>query len=151
MEILVWGRPELARWDGRPFHDMARTPRDHQDAYERVIAREPWTGAPGPIHQAIGTSAGLAVLISIPGALGYIYAGWPAASRFPEVAALQLPFAIGFISIIGALLVMPTSLLVAPLGVKVAHFLTKRKLEVAFGCYLLIVSSRFVVSLVTGY
>jgi len=104
-----------------------------------------------PIHQAIGTSAGLAVLISIPGALGYIYAGWPAASRFPEVAALQLPFAIGFISIIGALLVMPTSLLVAPLGVKVAHFLTKRKLEIAFGCYLLIVSSRFVVSLATGY
>ena len=104
-----------------------------------------------PIHQAIGTSAGLAVLISIHGALGYIYAGWPAASRFPEVAALQLPFAVGYISIIGALLVMPTSLLVAPLGVRVAHFLTKRKLEIAFGCYLLIVSSRFVVSLATGY
>jgi len=104
-----------------------------------------------PIHQAIGTSAGLAVLISIPGALGYIYAGWPAAARFPEVAALQLPFAIGYISIIGALLVMPTSLLVAPLGVRVAHLLTKRKLEVAFGIYLLVVSSRFVVSLATGY
>lgn len=104
-----------------------------------------------PIHQAIGTSAGLAVLISIPGAIGYIYAGWPAASRFPEVAALQLPFAVGYISIIGALLVMPTSLLIAPLGVKVAHFLTKRKLEIAFGIYLLVVSSRFVVSVVTGY
>ena len=104
-----------------------------------------------PIHQAIGTSAGLAVLISIPGALGYIYAGWPAAARFPEVAALQLPFAVGYISLIGALLVMPTSLLVAPLGVKVAHLLIKRKLEIAFGCYLLIVSSRFVVSLATGY
>jgi len=104
-----------------------------------------------PIHQAIGTSAGLAVLISIPGALGYIYAGWPAAARFPEVAALQLPFAIGYISIIGALLVMPTSLLIAPLGVRVAHLLTKRKLEIAFGIYLLIVSSRFVVSLATGY
>lgn len=103
------------------------------------------------IHQAIGTSAGLAVLISIPGALGYIYAGWPAAARFPEVAALQLPFAIGYISIIGALLVMPTSLLVAPLGVKVAHLMSKRKLELAFGIYLLIVSSRFVVSLATGY
>jgi hypothetical protein len=50
------------------------------------------------------------VLISIPGALGYIYAGWPAASRFPDVAALQLPFALGYISLIGALLVMPTSL-----------------------------------------
>lgn len=104
-----------------------------------------------PIHQAIGTSAGLAVLISIPGALGYIYAGWPAAARFPEVAALQLPFAVGYISIIGALLVMPTSLLIAPLGVRVAHLLTKRKLEIAFGLYLLIVSSRFVVSLATGY
>lgn len=104
-----------------------------------------------PIHQAIGTSAGLAVLISIPGAIGYIYAGWPAAARFPEVAALQLPFAIGYISLIGALLVMPTSLLVAPLGVRVAHFMTKRKLEVAFGIYLLVVSSRFVISLTTGY
>lgn len=104
-----------------------------------------------PIHQAIGTSAGLAVLISIPGALGYIYAGWPAASRFPEVAALQLPFAVGYISLIGAALVMPTSLLVAPVGVRVAHLLTKRKLEIAFGIYLLIVSSRFVVSLATGY
>lgn len=103
-----------------------------------------------PIHQAIGTSAGLAVLISIPGALGYIYAGWPAASRFPEVAALQLPFAVGYISLIGALLVMPTSLLVAPLGVKVAHGLSKRTLEKAFGIYLLIVSSRFVVSLLFG-
>lgn len=104
-----------------------------------------------PIHQAIGTSAGLAVLISIPGAIGYIYAGWPAAARFPDVAALQLPFAIGYISIIGALLVMPTSLLVAPLGVRVAHGLSKRKLEIAFGIYLLVVSSRFVVSLATGY
>lgn len=104
-----------------------------------------------PIHQAIGTSAGLAVLISIPGALGYIYAGWPAASRFPEVAALQLPFAVGYVSLIGAVLVMPTSLLVAPLGVRVAHLMTKRKLEIAFGIYLLVVSSRFVVSLATGY
>ncbi len=103
-----------------------------------------------PIHQAIGTSAGLAVLISIPGALGYIYAGWPAAARYPEVIALQLPFAIGYVSIIGALLVMPTSLLVAPLGVRVAHFMSKRQLEIAFGCYLLIVSSRFVVSLAFG-
>ncbi len=103
-----------------------------------------------PIHQAIGTSAGLAVLISIPGALGYIYAGWPAAARHPDVVALQLPFAVGYISLIGTLLVMPTSLLVAPLGVKVAHHLTKRKLEIAFGCYLLIVSSRFVVSLLFG-
>jgi uncharacterized membrane protein YfcA len=37
--------------------------------------------------------------------------------------------------------------LIAPLGVRVAHALSKRTLELAFGCYLLIVGSRFVISL----
>jgi uncharacterized membrane protein YfcA len=100
-----------------------------------------------PIHQAVATSSALAVLISIPGALGYVYAGWPAAALHPEVVALQWPFAIGYVSLIGALLVMPTSLLTAPLGVKAAHAMSKRTLEMAFGCYLFIVGSRFVISL----
>src|SRR5437588_9885571 len=103
-----------------------------------------------PIHQAVATSSALAVLISIPGALGYVYAGWPAASRFPDVAALQLPFAFGYVSLIGAVLVMPSSLLTAPLGVKAAHAMSKRRLEVAFGCYLFIVGGRFVISLLNG-
>jgi uncharacterized protein len=100
-----------------------------------------------PIHQAVATSSALAVLISIPGALGYIYAGWPAAARYPDVTALQLPFAVGYVSLIGAVLVMPTSLLVAPLGVRAAHAMSKRTLEIAFGAYLFIVGSRFVISL----
>jgi uncharacterized membrane protein YfcA len=100
-----------------------------------------------PIHQAVATSSALAVLISIPGALGYVYAGWPAAAHYPDVAALQWPFALGYVSLIGAILVMPTTLLTAGLGVRVAHALSKRTLEIAFGCYLLIVGSRFVLSL----
>jgi uncharacterized membrane protein YfcA len=99
------------------------------------------------IHQAVATSSALAVLISIPGALGYVYAGWPAAARFPDVAALQLPYALGYVSLIGAVLVMPTSLLTAPLGVRAAHAMSKRTLEIAFGCYLFIVGGRFVISL----
>lgn len=99
------------------------------------------------IHQSVATSSALAVLISIPGAIGYVYAGWPAAAHFPEVAALQLPFAIGYVSLIGAALVMPTSLLVAPLGVKAAHAMSKRRLEAAFGIYLFIVGGRFVIAL----
>src|SRR5476649_2261423 len=98
-----------------------------------------------PIHQAVATSAALAALISILGAIGYVYAGWPAAAHYPDVAALQLPFALGYISLIGTVLVMPTSLLTAPLGVRVAHAMSKRTLEMAFGCYLLIVASRFVI------
>jgi uncharacterized protein len=103
-----------------------------------------------PIHQAVATSSALAVLISIPGALGYVYAGWPTAARFPDVAALQAPFSLGYVSLIGALVVMPTTLLTAPLGVRAAHALSKRKLELAFGCYLFIVGGRFVISLLFG-
>jgi uncharacterized membrane protein YfcA len=104
-----------------------------------------------PIHQAVATSSALAVLISIPGAIGYIFAGWPAAARFPDVVALQAPFALGYVSLIGALLVMPTSLLTASLGVRVAHAMSKRMLEVAFGSYLFIVGGRFVISLIGGH
>jgi uncharacterized protein len=100
-----------------------------------------------PIHQGVATSAALAVLVSIPGALGYVYAGWPVAARYPDVLALQFPFAIGYISLIGAALVMPTSLWIAPLGVRVAHAMSKRTLERAFGVYLLIVGARFAISL----
>lgn len=100
-----------------------------------------------PIHQAVATSSALAVLISIPGALGYVYAGWPAAANYPDVVPLQVPFALGYVSLIGALLVIPTSLLVAPLGVKAAHAMSKRTLEIAFGSYLFIVGSRFVAAL----
>jgi uncharacterized membrane protein YfcA len=103
-----------------------------------------------PIHQAVATSSAIAVLISIPGAIGYVYAGWPAAARFPDITALQLPFALGYVSLIGALVVMPTTLLTAPLGVRAAHALSKRNLEIAFGCYLFIVGGRFVISLLSG-
>ncbi|RTL51677.1 MAG: sulfite exporter TauE/SafE family protein [Bradyrhizobiaceae bacterium] len=102
------------------------------------------------IHQSVATSSGLAVLISIPGTIGYIYAGWPAAARFPDVSVLQFPYAIGYVSLIGALLVMPTSLLAAPLGVKTAHAMSKRNLELAFGLYLFIMGLRFAVALVYG-
>jgi uncharacterized membrane protein YfcA len=102
-----------------------------------------------PIHQAVATSSGLGVLISIPGALGYIYAGWPRAAEYPDVAALQFPLAIGYISLIGAVLFVPTSIWTAPLGARLAHRLSKRRLEVAFGIFLLIVCARFFMSLIS--
>ena len=103
-----------------------------------------------PIHQGVATSSAIAVLVSIPGALGYIYAGWPVAAHYPEVAALQIPLALGYVSLIGALLVMPTSLLTAPLGVRVAHAMSKQALERSYGAYLLIVGTRFAISLWNG-
>ncbi|WP_374467327.1 sulfite exporter TauE/SafE family protein [Ferrovibrio sp.] len=99
-----------------------------------------------PIHQAVATSSGLGVLISIPGALGYIYAGWPKAADFPDVVALQPPLALGYVSVIGFILFVPTSIWTAPIGARLAHALPKRKLEVLFGLFLSVVCARFVFS-----
>jgi len=63
-----------------------------------------------PIHQSVATSSGLGVLISIPGAIRYIYMGWPEAMEFPDVAVHQPPLALGFVSCIGLVLVAPLSL-----------------------------------------
>ncbi|GAA4106328.1 sulfite exporter TauE/SafE family protein [Aminobacter aganoensis] len=101
-----------------------------------------------PIHQAVATSSGLGVLISIPGALGYIYAGWPRAAEYPDVAALQFPLSLGYVSLVGLILFVPTSVLTAPMGARLAHALSKRKLEVAFGIFLLLISLRFLISLI---
>jgi uncharacterized protein len=103
-----------------------------------------------PIHQGVATSSAIAVLVSIPGAIGYVYAGWPAAAHYPDVAALQFPLALGYVSLIGAVLVMPMSLLTAPLGVRVAHAMSKKTLERSYGAYLLIVGTRFAISLWNG-
>ncbi|APF37086.1 sulfite exporter TauE/SafE family protein [Chelatococcus daeguensis] len=102
-----------------------------------------------PIHQAVATSSGLGVLISIPGAIGYIYAGWPRAAEYPDVAALQFPMALGYVSLIGFALFVPTSIFTAPLGASLAHALSKRRLEIAFGLFLLAVCARFAWSLLT--
>jgi uncharacterized membrane protein YfcA len=92
-----------------------------------------------PIHQAVATSSGVGVLISIPGAIGYMAAGW-GAEGLP-------PFSIGYVNLLGVAIVMPLSLLMAPLGVRFAHALNKRQLEVAFGVFLIAISLRFGISL----
>jgi uncharacterized membrane protein YfcA len=94
-----------------------------------------------PIHQAVATSSGLGVIISIPATLGYIYAGWPKMDVLP-------PFSLGYVSLLGVILFIPTSMLAAPIGVNIAHALSKRKLETAFGIFLGLVSIRFLWSLV---
>ena len=93
------------------------------------------------IQQAVATSSGLGVFISIPGAIGYIFAGWGKMVLLP-------PFSIGFISLIGFLLLTPLSVLLAPIGARLAHGLSKRSLELAYGFYLFVVAARFASTLI---
>jgi uncharacterized membrane protein YfcA len=94
------------------------------------------------IHQAVATSAGIGVLISVPGAIGYMLAGWGQ----PGLPA----DAIGFVSFMGFILFVPTTLLTANLGVRLAHSLSRRALELAFGVFLSIVCLRFLYAILVG-
>ncbi len=93
-----------------------------------------------PIHNAVATSAGLGVPITIVGTIGYILAGL-------HDHALLPPFSLGFVSLIGVAVMAPVSSLAAPHGARLAHKLSRRTLEIAFSVFLLLVSARFLVSL----
>jgi uncharacterized membrane protein YfcA len=92
------------------------------------------------IHQAVATSSGLGVIISIPGAIGYALAGISKMSLLP-------PLSLGFVSLIGVALLAPLGMLLAPIGARLAHAISRRRLEIAFGCYLLLMAGRFAVNL----
>jgi uncharacterized membrane protein YfcA len=94
-----------------------------------------------PIHNAVATSAGLGVPIAIAGALGYLIAGLPHQAQLP-------PLSIGFVSVIGVVMIAPISSWFAPLGARLAHALPRRRLEIGFGLFLIAASLRFGVSLI---
>lgn len=93
------------------------------------------------IHQAVATSAGILVPITLAGTLGYVAAGLPHQAQLP-------PLSIGFVSLIGFALMAPISSMTASYGARIAHALSRRVLEVAFGLFLLAASLRFLASLV---
>ncbi len=93
-----------------------------------------------PIHAAVGVSAGLGVLISLAGTLGFMLAGLPQQALMPALS-------IGYVSLIGFVLMAPITTAVAPYGAMLAHRLPKRRLEIAFGIFLIAVAVRFTISL----
>lgn len=93
-----------------------------------------------PIHNAVATSAGLIVPITITGALGYVLAGLPHQALLP-------PFSVGFVSLIGFVLMAPVSSLTASYGARLAHALPRRYLEIGLGLFLLVAAVRLLVSL----
>jgi len=94
-----------------------------------------------PIHNAVATSAGLGVPITVVGMAGYMLAGLPQQAAMPALS-------IGFVSFLGVALMAPVSSLIAPFGARLAHAMPKRWLEMAFGLFLLAASLRFLASLV---
>lgn len=81
-----------------------------------------------PIHRAVGSSAAMGFVIGVPGMLGFILGGWGA-------PALP-PFSLGYVSLIGLILIAPASMAAAPLGAKLAGRMNVIWLRRAFALFL---------------
>ncbi|MBN8189122.1 MAG: sulfite exporter TauE/SafE family protein [Rhodobacteraceae bacterium] len=91
------------------------------------------------MHRAVATSAGVGLLIAIPGAIGYVVAGWGKPGLPPD--------AVGFVSLAALVLTLPTALLTTRRGARLAHALSRETLTRLFGLFLAIVAIRFVIAL----
>jgi uncharacterized membrane protein YfcA len=91
------------------------------------------------LHSAVATSSGLGVPITIAGTIGFMIAGWSKMALLP-------PLSIGYVSLIGLVIMAPVSSFTARYGALFAHRLSKRQLEIGFGVFLLLVSARFIAS-----
>lgn len=89
-----------------------------------------------PIRQAVGTAAAIGLIIAVPGALMAMFYGW----GNPNLP----PFSIGYVNIVAFLLIVPTSVLSAPIGAKLAHTLPPAKLRLVFAAFLFFTGARMI-------
>ncbi|MCU0902384.1 MAG: sulfite exporter TauE/SafE family protein [Tabrizicola sp.] len=83
-----------------------------------------------PIHRAVATASGFGVLIAVPSVLGFLFL--PVANAPPwTIGAVNLP---AFLVVIG------TTLLTTPLGVRLAHAMNPKPLKRAFAIFLTLVA-----------
>jgi uncharacterized membrane protein YfcA len=87
---------------------------------------------------AVATSSGFGPMIALPGLVGYIWVGW-GASDLP-------PLSLGYVSLLSAAVIIPASVFAAPYGVRTAHGIAKRRLELAFAAFLALVALRLLIS-----
>jgi len=86
-----------------------------------------------PVHRATATSSTLGVPIALAGSLGYVSVGLG-----EDLGAGML----GYLYVPGFLAITAAAVLMAPVGVRVAHRVQAQPLRRAFGLLLIIVSSR---------
>lgn len=95
-----------------------------------------------PLHRAIGTAAALGLVISVPAALGFIWIGLDVDSR--------PPLSLGFVNIAAWLLIIPTSVLIAPLGAKAAHTMPVNVLRRVFAGFMIVIAIKIWHGIIVG-
>lgn len=93
-----------------------------------------------PIRQAVGTASAIGIIISIPATAGFVLEGWEAVGR--------PPLSLGYISLVGVVLIAPATMVMAPVGVKIAHTISTTRLRQAFALFLFLTSLRMFYGLI---
>jgi uncharacterized protein len=92
------------------------------------------------LHEAIGTAAAIGFPIAIAGTIGYVANGW---------GELHLPeWSLGYVYLPALFWLVVASMLMAPLGAKLAHRTSTRKLRTVFAILLYVLATRMLVTLV---
>ena len=94
------------------------------------------------IHQAIGTAAAIGFFIGLPATLGYIYSGLGVAGR--------PPLSLGYVNLLGFIIMAAATLLFVPLGVKTAHNLSQKRMRMIFGIFLFLIAVNMVRKAMAG-
>jgi len=94
-----------------------------------------------PMHTAVGTGAMLGMVISIPGALAFVFNGLG--------VPLRPPFSLGYVNLLGFALIVPATLATTGVGAKLAHSIDARRLRQVFAAFLALTSLRMFYGLLT--
>jgi uncharacterized protein len=87
------------------------------------------------IRKSIGTAAAVGFLIAISGTITMITGG-------KVINNVTTPFSVGYINLLGFLVFVPVTMLMARIGAKAVYKINKKLLSKIFGIFLLIVSTR---------
>jgi len=93
-----------------------------------------------PIRKAVGTAAAIGLIISIPGTLGFLLSGLTV-SELP-------PGNIGYVNMLGFIVIVPMTVLCAPFGAHLAHSINTGLLKKAFALFLFLTSLRMFYGLI---
>lgn len=92
-----------------------------------------------PIRRAVGTASAVGLIIAVPGAISFVVTGWGLAG-LPEMS-------LGYVNMLAVAMLVPGSLVCAPLGARVAHTVPGGILRKFFALFLLATSMRMFYSL----
>ena len=87
------------------------------------------------IRKSIGTAAAVGFLIAVSGTITMITGG-------KIINNVNTPFSFGYINLIGFLVFVPVTMVMARIGAKAVHKINKKILSKIFGTFLLVVSIR---------